>query len=266
MTHEPRPDAPLVLVVQHESECPAGLWGTWLTETGLRLHTVHPYLDGPLPGSLAPYDGLLVLGGSPGPLEDDRHPWLPAARALLREGVERETPTFGICLGAELMAAELGGAVERRATPQVGVHDLALLPAAADDPVFSTLSAGPPAVLWHQEEMTVLPPGAVHLIGGTDAPHQAFRLGRRAWGTQFHPEATPAIVSLWSRDSAMLRRSGLGPAAIAEQLQARHADAARAWRTVAHRWAALVHDAHARRYAAGSADPVREELLVRDTD
>ncbi|WP_256961934.1 TipAS antibiotic-recognition domain-containing protein [Streptomyces sp. NRRL B-24572] len=106
----------------------------------------------------------------------------------------------------------------------------------------------------------------VCLIGGTDAPRQALRLGRRARGTRFHPEATPAIVSPWSRDGAVLRRSGLGPAAIAEQLRPRHADAARARRTVAHRWAALVHDAHARRGAAGSADPVREELLVRDTD
>lgn len=137
MTHRtPDSDAPLVLVIQHESECPIGLWKTWLTESGLRLHIVHPYFEQALPESLERYDGLLVLGGTPSPWEDGLYPWLPATRALLHAGVTGGTPTFGICLGAELMVVALGGSVERRSTPQVGMHNLNLLPAAASDPVF----------------------------------------------------------------------------------------------------------------------------------
>ncbi|MGX1881757.1 type 1 glutamine amidotransferase [Streptomyces sp. NPDC055287] len=237
-------ESPRVLVVEHEAECPPGLWGAWLTEAGLRLHIVRPYLGEPLPEDVRPFDGLLVLGGSPGPLDDDHFPWLPATRALLRTAIEYGTPTFGICLGAELMTAGLGGRTARREVPQVGVYELKVLPAAADDPVFAGLPEVPPAMLWHLEEMAALPPEAVLLIGGTDSPHQAFRIGDRAWGTQFHPEATPGIVAQWARDSAVLGMTGAGAYEIVEQLAAAQAEAARAWRPVARRWAALVRRRH----------------------
>ncbi|MGW7053625.1 type 1 glutamine amidotransferase [Streptomyces sp. NPDC054887] len=234
------PAPPRVLVVEHEAECPPGLWGGWLTEAGLRLHVVRPYRGDALPRDPGRYDGLLVLGGSPGPLDDDRHPWLPATRALLRAAFERGTPTFGICLGAELTTVELGGRVGRRRTPQIGVYELELLPAAAGDPVFGGLSGTPPAMLWHLEEMTVLPPGAVPLIAGTGSPHQAFRIGAHTWGTQFHPEATPGIVAEWGRESDVLRRAGAAADEIVAQLTAARTATERAWRPVALRWAALV--------------------------
>ncbi|MBT2490791.1 type 1 glutamine amidotransferase [Streptomyces sp. ISL-96] len=237
-------EPPGILVVEHEAECPPGLWGGWLAEAGLRLHVVRPYLGEPLPEDVDHFAGLLVLGGSPGPWDDDRFPWLPATRALLRAAFERGTPTFGICLGAELMTAEFDGRTERRDVPQTGVYDLKVLPAAAEDPVFAGLADCPPAMLWHREEMAVLPPGAVLLIGGTDSPHQAFRLGDQAWGTQFHPEATPEIVTGWAHESAMLRKAGAEADEIVAQVTAAAAETTRTWRPVAHRWAALVHQRH----------------------
>ncbi|GGV38250.1 aminotransferase [Kitasatospora herbaricolor] len=238
---------PRVLVVQHEAECPPGLWGGWLAECRLKLDVLHPYAGDELPAGVGHFDGLLVLGGSPGPWEDDKYPWLPATRVLLRRGVEDDVPTFGICLGAELLIAAFGGRVERRATPQVGIHALEVLPAAAGDPVFADTPDDPPAVLWHQEEMTALPEHAVPLLTGTEAPNQAFRLGRHAWGTQFHPEADRHIISEWSRDSALLKRSGKQPHEIVSQLDDTQADAARAWRPAAHRWAELVRQRYDQR-------------------
>lgn len=233
-------DSPQVLVVQHEAECPPGLWGQWLTEAGLRLHIVHPYLGERLPEATEGFDGLLVLGGYSGPLEDDLCPWLPATRALLRTAIEDHTPTFGICLGAELMTVEFGGHIERRDTPQVGVHDLKVLPAAADDRIFTGVTGSPSAMLWHQEEMTALPPEAVLLLGGTDAPHQAFRLGSHAWGTQFHPEATAQIVAEWTHESAMLRKVAAAADEIVTQLSDVQDELSALWRPVARQWAALV--------------------------
>lgn len=133
----PGGESPQVLVVEHEAECPPGLWGGWPAEAGLRLRP-----RAPLSGR-APARGPSRMrraprpGGSPGPLDDDRCPWLPVTRALLRTAVEGGTPTFGICPGAELMTTEFGGRAERRARPQVGVYGLEVLPTAAGDPLFA---------------------------------------------------------------------------------------------------------------------------------
>ncbi|MGW7199142.1 type 1 glutamine amidotransferase [Streptomyces chryseus] len=240
-------EPPRVLVVEHEAQCPPGLWGGWLTGAGLRLDVVRPYSGDPVPQAVDAYDGLLVLGGSPGPLDDEHYPWLPATRALLRTAFEHGTPTFGICLGAELLTVELGGRVERRRTPQIGVYELEVLPTAAGDPVFGGLAGSPPAMLWHLEEMSVLPPGAVPLMGGTTSPHQAFRLGAHVWGTQFHPEATPRIVTDWARESAVLRGAGAGADEVVGQLAAARAATERTWRPVARRWASRVRLRHAGR-------------------
>ena len=42
----------------------------------------------------------------------------------------------------------------------------------------------------HGDVVTSLPPDAVVLAQNEHSPHQAFRLGDRIWGTQFHPEFT----------------------------------------------------------------------------
>ena len=47
-------------------------------------------------------------------------------------------------------------------------------------------------------------PGAVLLASSPAVPVQVFRRGERAWGLQFHPEATPELVARWIADDAVL--------------------------------------------------------------
>ncbi len=49
---------------------------------------------------------------------------------------------------------------------------------------------------WHHEGFAI-PDGAERLATGQVYPNQAFRAGRRAFGLQFHPEATPQIRREW---------------------------------------------------------------------
>lgn len=83
---------------------------------------------------------------------------------------------------------------------QIGVFALrhidSIAEVVAPDPVFAGLADGSPAVLFHRDEI-VLPPGAVYVLGGTDSPVQAFRVGECAWGVQFHPESTAAQLAEW---------------------------------------------------------------------
>ena len=103
---------PRILVVEHEDSCPPALFGDWLVEAGCLLEVCRPYAGDALP-ALTAYDGVLVLGGEMGANDDDAHPWLTPLKAGIRDAVEAGTPLLGICLGHQLVAAALGGVVER---------------------------------------------------------------------------------------------------------------------------------------------------------
>ena len=97
-----------VLVVQHQDDCPPALVGEWLVEAGCVLDVRRPYAGDPLPTDLGAHDALLVLGGSMGANDDGDHAWLAPTKDLVRDAVERRTPTLGICLGHQLIARAVG--------------------------------------------------------------------------------------------------------------------------------------------------------------
>lgn len=244
--------APRVLVVQHEPGTGPGWFRPWLQDAGLLLDVVHPYVDGrlPEPGGDHGYAGLLVLGGAMGPAEDDRHPWLPAVRAVLARAVENAVPTFGICLGAQLLALARGGEVRRGTRPELGVLDIRLAPPAHGDPVIGALAGSGadrvPVVQWHWEEISRLPPGAVRLAGSAAYENQAFRLGSAAWAVQGHPEVTGGIAARWARqDSPLLVAEGRSPDDLVAEVRAVEVELVRVWRPVAAAFAAVVREFHA---------------------
>src|SRR4029450_13705853 len=100
----------VALVVHHSRTEPSGRLGDWLASAGLLLDTRTPY-DGSVLPCLDGYAGLVVLGGGMGAHEAASAPWLPATRELLRAAAGAGVPTLGICLGAQLLAAALGGVV-----------------------------------------------------------------------------------------------------------------------------------------------------------
>jgi GMP synthase (glutamine-hydrolysing) len=236
-----------VLVVQHEDGTDAGWFGAWLTEAGIALDVRRPdrgdRLEGPYDGQSEPYDGLLVLGGAMGPADDDSCPWLPAVRALLVDAIDAGLPTFGICLGAELMAVACGGTVRRgSAGPELGVLDVTPTDAAADDPLFRALPAGSRVVQWHWEEITALPPGAVRLASSSTYENQAFRLGERAWAVQGHPEVTAEIAAAWARDdSPLLKAAGREPTELVAEVTEAQPELTATWHPIAHAFAAAVN-------------------------
>ncbi|MGW2180286.1 type 1 glutamine amidotransferase [Streptomyces sp. NPDC001732] len=233
------------LVVQHESGGGLGRWTTWLTERGVAAHVVRAYEGAPLPDRLE-HPALIVLGGACLPDDDALAPWLPATRALVRQALAEETPTFGICLGGQMLAHVAGGQVRgKHGTPEFGSTRLSLRPEAAGDPLFHGLPAHPPAIENHVDAITELPPGAHWLVRSEHCPYQGFRIGSAAWGVQFHPETTAERIRGWNRDR--LKRNGAPSPKTLHALALRDEPAATdTWRTVAHRFADIV-TARARR-------------------
>lgn len=258
------PVAPRVLVVQNSDTGPVGRVGDWLTEAGLELHVI---TGSQLPPNLDGWAAVVVLGGEMGANDDDVAPWLPHERALLREAVSREVPTLGICLGGQLLAAANGGRVERSPEQaEIGAQLIAKRTAASTDPLFGPLPITPDVLQWHYDAITVLPPGAVQLASSPVCENQAFRLGRLAWGVQFHIETTPELVRSWAAEDAAAL-DGVDVDRLVSRAVAAHDDIAEVWAPFAHAFAAVVRDPGAVSVARGVptsiAAPITDPAAIR---
>ena len=168
--------------------------------------------------------GVLVLGAPRSVTEPDEIPWLDAALAFLRDAVDAEVPVFGICLGAQLLATALGGAVQRRDAPEVGFLPLERTLGAQDDEVFAGWSDGARALLLHEDEVTRLPAGAVDMLRGSDG-HAAWRTADgRSYGVQAHPEVDVPTLETWlARDDfrALVAAAEVDPEAFLDEARRR---------------------------------------------
>jgi GMP synthase-like glutamine amidotransferase len=183
-----------LLVLQHIACEPPAAFEDELRDRGLELARVELDEGEPLP-DWREFAATVVMGGPMGAYEDGAHPWLRAEKALLRDAVESDHPVWGVCLGAQLLAAALGARVYPGEQPEVGLLPVELTAAAAADEVFAVAPSRFPTLQWHGDTFD-LPAGATLLAGSPAYPHQAFRF-RRAYGLQFHLEVTPELAAEW---------------------------------------------------------------------
>ena len=173
-----------------------GDYEDWITAgMGLepaRIRIAHAYQDAPLPepGGFA---GVVVTGSSA--MVSHREPWSERAAAWLADAVRVGTPVLGICYGHQLLAHGLGGRVARNPRGrEIGTIEVVLSDAARGDPLFGELPVRLRVQSTHVEAVLELPAGARLLAASEGDPHQAFAVGERAWGVQFHPEFDADVV------------------------------------------------------------------------
>jgi GMP synthase (glutamine-hydrolysing) len=202
-----------LLVLQHIACEPPAAFEEELHSRGLELVRVE--LD---EGEAIPerddFAGIVVMGGPMGAYEDDEHPWLSGEKRYLREAVAADVPVWGVCLGAQLLAASLGARVYRGAEAEVGLLPVELTEAASVDPVFGDAPDSIPTLQWHGDTFD-LPEGATLLARSPAYENQAFRVGR-SYGLQFHVEVTPELAAQWGEVPAYAEslEAMLGPGAL----------------------------------------------------
>lgn len=203
-----------ILVIQHDGDKGLGVFTPSLVDASLELDVQfagHGELE------LSDHAAVIALPGVANPDEDTLA--VHSTRNIIGEALLRGLPVLGICLGAELLA-EAAGAGTYPCPPEWGYREVALLPAAREDDLLRDLPESFEVFQAHTFACE-LPAGAVALAGD-DGALQAFRVGTTAWGIQFHPEPTLAMLDGWTRSLGhFMQASGVDPETT-RQLGRRH--------------------------------------------
>ncbi len=193
---------------------------TLLEERGCTLELRSLERGDAVPERLTREEMLIVMGGpmGVGDLAGNRFPFLHREVALLRQCIADNVPVLGVCLGAQLLAHAAGAAVYPLRVNGVRKFEIGWGPTQlqhVNDPVLAGLPPEIHVLHWHGDTFD-LPPQAQLLASSALCPNQAFRLGTRQFGVQFHCETTAADVETWlAADDGFLGKAN-GPNAAAE--------------------------------------------------
>ncbi|WP_202843435.1 glutamine amidotransferase-related protein [Luteimonas saliphila] len=213
------------IVIQHVSFEGLGHIGPMLEERGYQI-TTHVPPSARL-SSIAPesIDLLILLGGpmsaNDGGTLDFIADEIRLAAVALRQGI----PSLGICLGAQVIAKAAGGSIRSMEVPEIEIAPVTLTPAARNSPL-RHLDGSQPVLHWHGESID-LPAHATRLAETSKCEVQAFSIGLRTLGLQFHIEADLRDLTSWTTGHASdVRQAGVDPSALVE-LGALNSDAVR---------------------------------------
>lgn len=173
-------------------ESPAGI-GDWVSARGHRLTITHLYRREVLP-SLESVDWIVVMGGPMNVYEYRLHPWLREEKAFLAAALKANKTILGVCLGAQLLADVLGVKVYQNTEKEIGWLPISLRSGPGRELFFPGAPRELTVFHWHGDTFD-LPAEAHWLASSAGCAHQAFALGERVVGLQFHIETTPLSVA-----------------------------------------------------------------------
>jgi GMP synthase (glutamine-hydrolysing) len=199
----------MITVFEHSPSTGALRLGEVLRDYGHRLRFVSLHRDEPVPADLDDVDGVVTTGGPQSPSGDE--PWIEAELRYLREAHEAGLPVVGICLGNQLLARALGGEVgPLDGGIELGWHDVTLTPVGAEDPLHAGIPWTSLQVHWHSHQVTEVPAGARVIAASGRCAVQAWALGLRTYGIQYHPEVFPQTLETWAAEEpAALDEAGI---------------------------------------------------------
>jgi GMP synthase (glutamine-hydrolysing) len=181
-----------ILVVLHRDNSAPGRVGYALQQRGYPLDVRRPCFGDPLPDTLAEHAGAIIFGG---PMSaNDTHEFVRRETDWIAVPLKERKPFLGICLGAQMLARQLGSRVYPHAEGQAEIGYYPIRPTELGRVL---CDPWPEQVYqWHREGFD-LPSGAELLAEGDAFPVQAFRIGS-SYGVQFHPEVTHHTICRWT--------------------------------------------------------------------
>ncbi len=184
-----------ILILEHSSSEGPGLIADYFSGR-YELKTVELWNGDNLPSSFEGIAAVIAMGGPMNVYEEEKYPFLKAENEFIKEVVASGIPYLGVCLGAQLLAKACGAKVRKNRVKEVGWSEVSVTPEGRQDRVFSLLPEKFTVFQWHEDTFEV-PRNSTRLAFSGDCDNQAFRAGLKAYGLQFHVEATEDMVKEW---------------------------------------------------------------------
>jgi len=164
----------------------------WIQAKSASISITKFYEDPTLP-QMDGIDLLIILGGPMSANDERTYPWLKTEKNFIAEAIEHGRIVLGICLGAQLIASALGARVFPNRNREIGWFPLERLTQSKNTSLNNILPSHVEVFHWHGDTFD-LPAHAVHLARSEGCDNQAFCIGERVLGLQFHLEVTPLTV------------------------------------------------------------------------
>jgi GMP synthase (glutamine-hydrolysing) len=214
------------LAILHQRDAGPGVFADEIRERGVELDEwLLPESGTSPPREIAEYDAVLTFGGAMHADQEDRHPWLRFEKDFLEALLEDGMPILAVCLGCQLLAEAAGGLARRAREPEIGWLEVEITDEGAVDPVIGPLAPRFTGFQWHSYE--AVPPEGAAILARSPVCAQAYRIGGRAWGIQFHAEVTAANLGHWIddyRSDGDAVRIGIDPHALHAESEEKIAD------------------------------------------
>jgi GMP synthase (glutamine-hydrolysing) len=138
-------------------------------------------------------DAWIIAGSSSSVYEDKE--WIIELEIAIKRAYEIDKPLLGICFGHQLIAQALGGKVEKNARGwELGTYPINIVKKWKTHKIFSNVNENDVFYTSHKDVITQLPPMAVELANNKKG-NQAFSVGNKIIGVQFHPEFTHSVMN-----------------------------------------------------------------------
>ena len=213
-----------VLIIMHRAQSSPGRVGRWLLRKGYALDVRRPPLGDPLPDTLDAHSGAVVFGG---PMSaNDPEAWIRREIDWIRVPLRERVPFLGICLGAQMLARQLGASVQGHPGGRVEIGYWPIRSTRAG----AAFGPWPERVYhWHSQGFG-LTADMQRLASGEFFENQAVRYGPSAFGLQFHPEVSFQTMNRWAQSAPhKLQAAGAQDWPLQRQEGARHDRAGAAW-------------------------------------